>query len=87
VLNPGSTPVPTRNIGPCLCKKKKIKEERRSTNYAEGTLTEEGSKWVNVGPWLWKEAKKKEEKVKSELRRRHSDYHWVEVSKREEKME
>jgi hypothetical protein len=40
-----------------------------------------------VGPWLWKEAKNKEEKVKSELRGRHSDCHWVEVSKRAEKME
>jgi hypothetical protein len=29
----------------------------------------------------------KEEKVKSELRGRHSDCHWVEVRKREEKME
>jgi hypothetical protein len=29
----------------------------------------------------------KEEKVKIELRGRHSDYHWIEVSKREEKME
>jgi hypothetical protein len=28
-----------------------------------------------------------EEKVKHELRGRHSDYHWVEVSKREEKLE
>jgi hypothetical protein len=41
----------------------------------------------NVGPWLWKKVKNKEEKVKSELRGRHSDCHWVEVSKREEKME
>jgi hypothetical protein len=40
-----------------------------------------------VGPWLWKEAKNEEEKVKSELRGRHSDCHWVEVSKRTKKME
>jgi hypothetical protein len=40
-----------------------------------------------VGPWLWKEAKKKEEKVKNELRERHSNCHLVEVSKRAEKME
>jgi hypothetical protein len=40
-----------------------------------------------VGLWLWKDVKNKEEKVKSELRRRHSDYHWVKVRKREEKME
>jgi hypothetical protein len=35
-----------------------------------------------VGPWLWKEANNEEEKVKNELRGRHSDCHWVEVSKR-----
>jgi hypothetical protein len=29
----------------------------------------------------------KEEKVKSKLRGRHSNCHWVKVSKREEKME
>jgi hypothetical protein len=40
-----------------------------------------------VVPWLWKEVKNEEEKVKSKLRERHSDCHWVEVSKREEKME
>jgi hypothetical protein len=39
-----------------------------------------------VGPWLWKEAKNKEEKGKSELRGRHNNYHWVEVRKRAEKM-
>jgi hypothetical protein len=39
------------------------------------------------GPWLWKEAKIKEEKVKCELRGRHSDCYWVEVRKRAEKME
>jgi hypothetical protein len=42
---------------------------------------------VCVGPWLWKEAKNKEEKVKSELRGRQSDCHWVKVSKREKKTE
>jgi hypothetical protein len=42
---------------------------------------------VSIGPWLWKEAKNEEEKIKSELRGRHSDCHWVEVSKRTEKME
>jgi hypothetical protein len=31
--------------------------------------------------------KNEEEKGKSELRGRHSDCHWVEVSKRTEKME
>jgi hypothetical protein len=31
--------------------------------------------------------KNKEEKVKNKLRKRHSDCHWVEVRKREEKME
>jgi hypothetical protein len=36
---------------------------------------------------LWKQAKNKEEKEKCELRGRHSDCYWVEVSKREEKME
>jgi hypothetical protein len=40
-----------------------------------------------VGPWFWKEAKNKEEKVKSELRGRHGNCYWGEVSKREEKME
>jgi hypothetical protein len=39
------------------------------------------------GPWLWKQAKIKEENSKRELRRRHSDCYWVKVSKREEKME
>jgi hypothetical protein len=39
------------------------------------------------GPWLWKEAKNEEEKVKSELHGRQIGYHWVEVSKRTEKME
>jgi hypothetical protein len=42
---------------------------------------------ISCGPWLWKEVKNKEEKVKSKLRGRHSDCHWVEVSKRAEKME
>jgi hypothetical protein len=28
-----------------------------------------------VGPWLWKEAKNKEGKVKSEFRGRHSNYY------------
>jgi hypothetical protein len=40
---------------------------------------------IAVGPWLWKEAKNEEEKVKSELRGRHSDCHWVEVSKKNRK--
>jgi hypothetical protein len=40
-----------------------------------------------VGPWLWKYAKIKEEKGECELHGRHSDYYWVEVSKREEKTE
>jgi hypothetical protein len=40
-----------------------------------------------VGHWLWKEAKIKEEKVKRELCGKQSDCHWVEVSKRAEKME
>jgi hypothetical protein len=40
-----------------------------------------------VGPGLWKEVKNEEEKGKSELRGRHSDCHWVEASKRTEKME
>jgi hypothetical protein len=31
--------------------------------------------------------KNKEEKVKNELREKHSDCHWVEVRKRAEKME
>jgi hypothetical protein len=42
---------------------------------------------MNIGPWLWKEENNKEEKVKSELHGRHSDCHWVEVRKKEEKME
>jgi hypothetical protein len=42
---------------------------------------------ITVGPWLWKEAKNKEEKGKSKLCGRHSDCHWVKVSKREGKME
>jgi hypothetical protein len=41
----------------------------------------------DVGSWLWKEAKNKEEKVKRELHGRHSECHWVEVSKREKNME
>jgi hypothetical protein len=36
---------------------------------------------------LLKEVKIKEEEVKCELHGRHSDCHWVEVRKREEKME
>jgi hypothetical protein len=40
-----------------------------------------------VGPWVWKQANIKEEKVKRELRGRHSDCYWVEVRKRAEKME
>jgi hypothetical protein len=32
-------------VGPWLWKKMKIQEERRSTNCAEGTMTENGSKW------------------------------------------
>jgi hypothetical protein len=40
-----------------------------------------------VGPWLWKEAENKGEKVKRKLRGRHSDCHWVEVSKREKEIE
>jgi hypothetical protein len=34
-----------------------------------------------------RKSKNKEEKVKIELHGRHSDCHWVEVRKREEKME
>jgi hypothetical protein len=40
-----------------------------------------------VCPWMWKQDKIEEEKFKCELRGRHSDCHWVEVSKREEKPE
>jgi hypothetical protein len=35
----------------------------------------------DVGPWLWKYAKIKEEKGECELHGRHSDYYWVEVRK------
>jgi hypothetical protein len=38
--------------------------------------------YLLVGPWLWKQAKIKEEKEKCELRGRHSDCYWVEVRKR-----
>jgi hypothetical protein len=41
---------------------------------------------LGVGHGLWKEVKNEEEKVKSELHRRHSGCHWVEVSERIEKM-
>jgi hypothetical protein len=41
----------------------------------------------SVGPRLWKKAKIKEEKGASKICRRDSDCYWVEVSKREEKME
>jgi hypothetical protein len=40
-----------------------------------------------VGPWLNKQVKIKEEKGARELLGRHNDFYWVEVSKREEKME
>jgi hypothetical protein len=43
--------------------------------------------YLLVGPWLWKQAKIKEEKEKCELRGRHSDCYWVEVRKRAKKME
>jgi hypothetical protein len=43
--------------------------------------------WKIFGPWLWKKANIKEEKAKYELCRRHGDYYWVEVRKREEKTE
>jgi hypothetical protein len=46
-----------------------------------------GECWGHVGPWLWKYEKIKEEKVECELRGRHNDCYWVEVSKRKEKME
>jgi hypothetical protein len=36
-----------------------------------------------IGPWLWKEVKKKKKKVKIELCGRHGDCHWVKVRKRE----
>jgi hypothetical protein len=39
-----------------------------------------------VGPWLWKQEKIKEEKGECELRGRHSDCYWVEVSKRSGKL-
>jgi hypothetical protein len=39
-----------------------------------------------VGPWLWKYAKIKEEKGECKWHGRHSDYYWVEVNKRAEKM-
>jgi hypothetical protein len=42
---------------------------------------------VNVGPWLWKQAKIKEEKEKCELHERHNDCYWVKVSKITEKTE
>jgi hypothetical protein len=52
------------------------------------TLTGQAYEWyTSVGPWLWKEAENEEEKVKSELCGRHSDCHWVEMSKRTENME
>jgi hypothetical protein len=37
---------------------------------------------ILVGPWLWKEEKYKEEKVKIELHGIHSNYYWVKVRKR-----
>jgi hypothetical protein len=43
--------------------------------------------WGPVGPWLWKEAKYKEEKLKSDLCGGHSNCYWFEVSKREKTME
>jgi hypothetical protein len=46
-----------------------------------------GECWGLVGPWLWKEAKYKEEKVKSDLCGGYSNCYWVKVSKRAEKME
>jgi hypothetical protein len=33
-------------VGPWLCKKEKIKEERKSMKCVEGTQTKEGSKWL-----------------------------------------
>jgi hypothetical protein len=39
------------------------------------------------GPWLWKQAKIKEEKGKCKLRGRHNDCYWVKVRKGVEKME
>jgi hypothetical protein len=46
-----------------------------------------GECWGPIGPWLLKEVKNKEEKVKIELRGRHNNCHWVKVSKRAENME
>jgi hypothetical protein len=42
---------------------------------------------LTVCPWLWKKMRIKEEKGECKLCGRHSDYYWVEVSKKEEKME
>jgi hypothetical protein len=53
----------------------------------EGETCQHDGMAALVGPWLWKEAKKEEEKEKIELRGRHNDCHWVEVRKRIEKME
>jgi hypothetical protein len=44
------------HVGPWLWKEAKIKEEERTVNWAEGTLTENGSKWS------------KKQKRRSELR-------------------
>jgi hypothetical protein len=64
--------------------KVEVKQEDQISS-ASGQVT--GECWGPVGHGLWKEAKNKEEKVKSELCGRHSGCHWVEVRKRTEKME
>jgi hypothetical protein len=53
----------------------KVEEKQRNhIRSASGRVT--GECWGPVvDPYLWKEVKNKEEKVKSELRGRHSDCH------------
>jgi hypothetical protein len=70
-------------------------EDMKNNLLSVGQMCDEGNKLlfesekceIIVGPWLRKFTKNKEEKIKSELRRRHSDCHWVKESKRTEKME
>jgi hypothetical protein len=65
----------TSCVGPWLWKKVKIKEERRSTNCAEGTVTENGSKWS------------KKQKRRSEVRENESLNEKIEEDRLARKMD
>jgi hypothetical protein len=69
----------------CTAQSKFEEKQEDQISSSSGQFT--GECWGPIGLGLWKEVKNEEEKGKSKLHGRHSDCHWVEASKRIEKME